>query len=193
MPRDPIPLTAPDISVFARSLSRQLAAQPSAPSHLGLMNVLARAAGFRNYQHLKADHAARDRIAEAPLAEVVDHVAVARAMQHFDRNGLLLRWPARRPVQELCLWAMWAALPSAHHMHEREVSARLDAAHGFADAAILRRSLVGMALLRRDAAGTDYLRIEQRPPPEARDLIRRVTERRVAADAPARQAKGSAG
>ena len=45
MSRDLIPLTTPDVSGFARSLSRQLTGREAPPSHLELLNMLARAAG----------------------------------------------------------------------------------------------------------------------------------------------------
>ena len=55
MPRQSIPLAIADLSQFSRALGAQLAARPDkVPSHLSLMNMLARAAGFRNFQHLRA-------------------------------------------------------------------------------------------------------------------------------------------
>ncbi|QHQ33932.1 DUF2087 domain-containing protein [Algicella marina] len=178
MSRQPIPLAVADISSFARALAQQMNEEAAAPSHLSLMNMLARAAGFRNYQHLRAAHAAGARL-ETPVDESADFRLVERALQQFDDAGRMLRWPSRRAVQELCLWRMWADLPAGKHLHEREVNAILDAGHHFGDAAILRRSLVGMGLLTRNADGSDYLRLEMRPPAEARDLIRRVAARRA--------------
>ncbi|WP_444429852.1 hypothetical protein ACTTAM_16345 [Rhodobacter capsulatus] len=55
MPRQSIPLAIADLSQFSRALGAQLAVRPDrAPSHLSLLNMLARAAGFRNFQHLRA-------------------------------------------------------------------------------------------------------------------------------------------
>ena len=61
---------------------------------------------------------------------------------------------------------------------ERQVSQRLNALHGFGDAALLRREMVEMGLVTRSPGGLDYRRQELAPPPEARELIRRVALRR---------------
>src|SRR5688572_21927897 len=57
MPRSSVPLHADDISSFAKALSRQLSdahgRTPRPPGHVELLNMLARAAGFRNFQSLR--------------------------------------------------------------------------------------------------------------------------------------------
>ncbi|MFD1343617.1 DUF2087 domain-containing protein, partial [Litorisediminicola beolgyonensis] len=73
MTRQPVSLTIPDLSRFARSLRGGLA-QP--PGQQETLNLLARAAGFRNFQHLSA----RQRGAPPPA----DAEAVARALRAFD-------------------------------------------------------------------------------------------------------------
>ena len=173
MTKDSLILPVADLSSFTRALSRQLA--PEAPSHLALMNMLARAAGFRNLQHLRAAQTAGDKLAIPP--EAVDHALVTRALAQFDAGGLLRQWPARRAVQILCLWAIWARLPREVSMTERQISAALNALHGFGDAAILRRDMVALGLLSRTTDGSDYHRLENRPPPEARALIGHLTSR----------------
>ncbi|MGC1495391.1 MAG: DUF2087 domain-containing protein [Sulfitobacter sp.] len=182
MSKDPIGLTVADISAFARRLAPELKNhtrnQDTVPSHLTLLNMLARAAGFRNYQHLRASDTAQQRLAELPSKGNIDYRLVERALHQFDAEGNLLRWPSRRPVQELCLWVMWSNLPAVEHLHEKEVNAILNAAHLYGDAALLRRSLVGMALVRRNLDGSDYQRLENRPPAEAQELIARIKKRR---------------
>lgn len=179
MSKDPIPLMIADISSYARGLSSQLADADAAPSHLSLMNMLARAAGFRNYQHLRAAHTARGRVV-GQVEETLDHKRVEKTLNQFDAEGRLVQWPAKRAVQELCLWAMWAVIPSGVVLHERDVNGHLNTAHHFDDAAILRRSLIGMKLLTRNDDGSDYVRQEQRPPAEAREVIRILSARRAA-------------
>ncbi|MFM7446273.1 MAG: DUF2087 domain-containing protein, partial [Tabrizicola sp.] len=130
MTRQAIALPVADISAFARHLSRQLASAEAVPSHLALMNMLARAAGFRNFQHLRADRAAEAKLAApAPLPPTADHALIARAIACFDGAGQLLRWPARRSVQVLCLWGLWSRLQPGGSRSEREISAALDALH----------------------------------------------------------------
>ncbi len=175
MSRQTIPLATTDLSAFARHLSGQLN-RNATPGHVELLNMLARAAGFRNFQHLRAASLAKDRL-DAPEPSC-DMTLVERALRHFDSTGTLRDWPARRALQIFCLWALWAQLPGGTSLHERELNAALTAAHGFGDAALLRRDMVGLGLLSRNASGTAYVRHELAPPPEARALIRRVTARR---------------
>lgn len=176
MSKEAIPLLVADITPFARSLSLQLKDTDGKPSHLALLNMLARASGFRNYQHLRASEAAKGRLADtAPQA---DFKRVEKCLEQFDDAGRLIRWPSKRFVQELCLWVLWSHLPRGEVMQERDVNGLLNKAHLFEDAAILRRSLIGLKLMSRNADGTDYRRIEQTPPPEAIAVIREISARR---------------
>ncbi|UOA25965.1 DUF2087 domain-containing protein [Pseudosulfitobacter sp. DSM 107133] len=180
MSKTPIPLVTADISKFARSLSQQLTGTDAPPSHLTLLNMLARAAGFRNFQHLNAAKAAQARLHPTP-AETCDFRRVERALAQFDATGRLRQWPARRAIQDLCLWVLWANVPAHATLHERDVNGVLNHGHSFDDPAQLRRGLLSMGLLTRNRDGSDYRRIEQRPPPEARALIRHIAERRTEA------------
>lgn len=81
MSKQVFPLNSPDISAFARALGRQLQAREAPPSHLEVMNMLARAAGYRNFQHLRAAHAAEARLDTPALVAAVDFRLVERAAQ----------------------------------------------------------------------------------------------------------------
>lgn len=177
MSRQTIPLATKDLSTFARHLAGQLH-KNATPGHVELLNMLARAAGFRNFQHLRAASMTQTRLdTPAPLA---DQTLVERALRRFDSGGRMRDWPARRGLQILCLWALLSQLPAATDLHERQLGAALNAAHAFGDAALLRRDMVGLGLLTRTPDGTVYRRCELPPPPEGRDLIRHVTARRKA-------------
>lgn len=183
----PLPLNSPDLGQFARALSRQLG--ENAPSHLTLMNMLARAAGFQNVQHMRATMVeAKPLAVPPPVPQPVDARKVARALQQFDPLGRLAHWPAKRNMQTLALWAIWAALPAGKKLQEGQISALIDGEHLFGDAALLRRDMVGCGLLARQDGGVDYLRVEQMPPPEAKALIHAVATRRKARGLPARGA-----
>ncbi|WP_407492588.1 DUF2087 domain-containing protein [Pseudooceanicola sp. MF1-13] len=178
MTRTPLPLATDDLSTFARHLSRQLG--DSAPSHLSLMNMLARAAGYQNVQHLRATQAAANRLpAEAPPQQI-DHRPIERTLHQFDGQGRLKQWPSRRAVQTLALYALWAVVPSQTPLTEKQVNAALNAEHLFTDAATLRRTMIANRLLIRTTDGSEYRRVEHEPPAEARDLIARLKSRRAA-------------
>ena len=140
------PLVIGDLSEFARALHRQLP-EPQ-PTHLTLLNMLARAAGFQNYQHLHAQNAAP--------ADTSDPERVAAALRFFDARGRMIKWPGKTNLQQLCLWGLWARLPREAQT-ERQVSEHLALWHLFGDAALLRRTLVEMLLLDRTQDGSRYL------------------------------------
>lgn len=170
MTRDLISLPVEDLSTFVKALRRELGESPDLPGHLTMMNMTARAAGFRNLQHLRASHTAATRLA-LPPGPVADMARVEAALRHFDARGRLERWPAKTALQHLAVRALWARLPSRTHMTEREISARLKDWHGFNDAPILRRTMVELGLVTRSADCRDYCRVEAAPTPEARALI----------------------
>lgn len=176
MPKTPLPLRADDLTPFARSLARQLG--ETSPSHLTLMNMLARAAGYENVQHMRAAHAAAQRLDRATDERPADPRTVERALHQFDTAGRLRQWPSKRSVQTLALWALWAVLPSGRSLHEREVNATLRAEHLFDDPATLRRTMISCGLLTRKPDCSDYRRREQEPPAEAKALIRALGPRR---------------
>lgn len=161
-------LTIADLSAFAKSLREQLAKFDGAPGHVDVLNMVSRAAGFRNYQHFKA-------LAEdAQPAEPLDLTLVEKVSRHFDADGVLLRWPARNSLQPLCLWALWARMEPGRDYSDRENTELLNAWASFGDHALLRRALVDMGYVERTKDGRQYRRIEQKPPGELSVLLRRV-------------------
>ncbi|NJM83069.1 MAG: DUF2087 domain-containing protein [Tabrizicola sp.] len=176
MTRPTLSLPVADLSVFARSLRRDLQNSPEAPGHLALMNMLARAAGFGNLQHLRANQKAAMR--SDPPAPVVDHTKVQKLLRYFDREGRLVSWPSRTSVQLLAVWLLWSHLPRGEIMTERQISARLNDWHLFGDAAIIRRTMAQSGLVTRNVDATEYRRVERQPPPEAIAAIRSLKSAR---------------
>ncbi len=181
MSRPVFPLAADDISAFARALRGQLARCDHLPSHLELLNMLARAGGHRNFQHFRAvaegAGEVRPPVEPPPPAEPVDEKRVERVARLFDAEGRLIRWPGKESWRHLCLWTLWSTVPAGETFAEREINAHLTARHLFEDYALLRREMADRGMVWRTADGRAYRRIEQRPPAEARALIRRVAAR----------------
>ena len=171
-----MPLRVDDLSVFTRTLSQQLG--DTSPSHLKLMNMVARAAGFQNVQHLRSASAATRRIESKTENVAVDARSVERALHQFDDLGRLHQWPSKRSVQTLALWALWVTLPAKKAMSEKELNGLLSEEHLFNDPAILRRTMVSCGLLTRRNDGTEYRRQEQKPPVEAKSVIDALSVRR---------------
>jgi len=144
MSRTLLPFHSDDISALARSLKGQLAACESQPSHLQLLNMLVRANGYRNFQHYRAQLAARDQLENRtpePDPDPVDFVRIKRLLRMFDSEGKLVRWPSKRKQQEFCLWVIWSKLPARQVFTDKEINLLLKDNHLFGDHALLRRWL----------------------------------------------------
>ncbi len=181
MSRIPFPFHAADISALARTLAGQIAALGRAPTHVELLNMLARSAGWRNFQHFRAQAAARTAIETAesnPAVEAIDFIKVRRLLRHFDAEGRLLRWPAKLGERQICIWVPWSRLPSRQVLSEPQINGHIEAAHTFGDYALLRRWMCDWGMVERTTDGREYRRIERRPPAEARELIAGLARRR---------------
>jgi hypothetical protein len=181
MTRTVIPLAVSDLSGFARALASSLAAHQAEhsalPSHQSLLNHIARAAGFRNLQALRARNVDRAPAAPAavgatPQAPPVELTAVARkALAQFDDQGRLVRWPHKYSVQRLAMWVLWMQFESRRIYTEREVNEVLKAWHTWGDHVTLRRELINDRLLTRKSDGSQYRKQPARPGAEVRALL----------------------
>ena len=184
MPRELIACPVQDLSSFARSLHQQLAAHlgdsTALPGHLALLNMIARAAGHRNVQALKARPAARPLVPAAPargprhpgLSENAD-----RALRQFDAQGRLARWPSKYLVQRYAIWGLWMHFDAKRRYTEREVNSILQARHNFGDHCTLRRELVNMKLLERTPDGAEYRKLPARPDEDVAALLHELRAR----------------
>ncbi|MFT3955927.1 MAG: DUF2087 domain-containing protein [Piscinibacter sp.] len=182
MPRTDTPLHAADISSFAKSLARDLKQTHEQlhrlPGHVELLNMLARAAGHRNFQSLKALPPAPAATADAPTPTAALSDTAAKALRQFDAQGRITRWPVKFGVQRLMLWGLWMRFDARRRYSEREVNQILNTWHGFGDHCLLRRELVEMKMLGRTDGGAEYRKLPRRPDAEAMALMRSLRERR---------------
>jgi hypothetical protein len=180
MPRTSVPLHADDISSFAKALSRQLSdARDRPPGHVELLNMLARAAGHRNFQSLRARPPAAAPVPVLAPASVLSETAV-KALRQYDERGRLVRWPIKYSVQRLMLWGLWMRFDTRRRYTEREVNEVLNRWHLFGDHCTLRRELVNMRLLERKSDGSVYRKLPARPDAEAMALMRALRARKAA-------------
>lgn len=177
MSRISLPFHAADISALARSLRDELTSCDHSPGHVELLNMLARGAGCRNFQHFRAQLEARDRLETPPPTVSIDFVRVKRVARHFDTTGTMLRWPSKFNERQTCLWVLWSKLPPRQKMDEKQINQLLQAQHLFGDHALLRREMVDGGLLTRTRDGREYWRVERQPPPEAMELARHLAAR----------------
>lgn len=169
MSRQVLSLTIADVSAFAKSLREQVVKADDKPSHVEMLNMLARSAGFRNFQHF------RSIAQDLPKPEAVDLTLVEKVSRHFDAQGVLLRWPSRNSLQPLCLWALWARMEPNRTYGDKENTELLNAWASFGDHALLRRALVDLGYVTRTPDGRTYRRIEQKPPAELSALLKRIS------------------
>lgn len=178
MSRPAFALAITDLSAFARSVRGQLAPLGPVPSHVEMLNILSRAAGYQNFQHFRAEAettpAAAVEPPRTPAAPEPDLDKVAKLARYFDADGGLKSWPARTNHQNLAMWVMWSRLPPREQFSEIEISKLLDLWHGFGDRALLRRSMVDGKLVERTRDGRAYWRVEREPPPELAPLLKRI-------------------
>ncbi len=168
MPRTTVQIKISDLSDFTKTLRRSIKDRETFPSHATMLSLVAKAAGYGNYQHLKA--AKTESTAKTGYQ-------LTRAQRVFDHLGIMHRWPKQRSVQGLCLWVFWADLPARTDIPEKEVNAVMNARHSFGDHALLRRSLIDHRMITRTTDGKIYRRIEREPPEEALTLIRSLGQR----------------
>ena len=189
MSRDLVPLHAADLSSFAKSVRGEIADRlergAGLPSHVEMLNLLARAAGHRNVQALRAapQPAAVPVRTPAPakgpkhpeLSETAD-----RALRQFDERGVLTRWPTKFAVQRVVIWGLWLPFDAKRTYTEREVNGVLNAHHAFGDHCLLRRELIEMKLLARTTGGVQYHKLAARPEPEVAAFLKALRARSAA-------------
>lgn len=169
MSRKALSIHVGDVSALARTLRRSLSEQERVPGHVELLNLLARAGGYRNFQHLKADQDA----VPVETAEI-NPKRVTKAAGYFDLNGRLSTWPKKHSLRVLCMWVLWSRLPARTPMTELELDERLILDHAFCDHTLLRRWLVDQGLVARTPDGAEYRRVEAQPPAEALAVFDRL-------------------
>lgn len=189
--REIVPLVAADISVFCKNLRQHLAiAGHDAPAHLALLNMLARSAGYRNYQTLRAQPPLAPSTPPAPAVSPESPVPapppapaitlprgstvplpLRRLLTCFDTQGRLMRWPNKYAAQQTAIWALWSRLPAQRELTERQVNDYLLASHTFGDPATLRRELVNAKLLWRTVDCRVYRKESRRPNEETRAFL----------------------
>ncbi|HWH83833.1 MAG TPA: DUF2087 domain-containing protein [Burkholderiaceae bacterium] len=171
MTRVSTPLVVSDLSSFARHLAQALSAHQTAklepPGHVELQNLLARAAGYRNLQALKATP--RPPAVPQALAPLSDNAR--RTLMQFDTEGRLVRWPTKFTIQRMAMWVLWTRFEGKRVYTEREVNAILEAVNGFGDHVTLRRELVNHQLLTRKSDCSEYRKLPARPDAEVRALL----------------------
>ena len=178
MSRPIFPFHAEDISALARALKNQLDGRDEPPGHVELLNMLARATGWKNFQHFRAQFDGEPIALPAPPSPpAVDEKRIARLAKLFDAEGRLMRWPKKFNQQQTCLWALWSRIPARRSFAEREVNLMLLDHHAFGDYALIRREMIDAGMMTRTPDGRVYRRVEQAPPPDAVALVRALAAR----------------
>lgn len=175
MSRTPIPFQADDVSALSRSLTRQLSELDHVPGHVEMLNLLARATGFRNFQALRASHLAREQLAApVPQPSQLDYTRIRQLRRYFDESGRLARWPGKFNHRQVCTWVVWSRLPARRTLSEKQINEAIQSTETIGDHVLLRRALVDCGLLSRTPDGGEYCRNERQPPEEMTVLLRHL-------------------
>ncbi len=172
MSRTLMSLMVDDVSVLARSLRKRLETADGVPSHVEMLNLIAKSGGYRNIQHLKAEQESSAVVEEPQPAVEINAKRVKKATTYFDLQGRLGSWPKKHSLRMLCLWVLWSRLPARTPMSELEIDERLSLDHTFCDHALLRRMMVDNGMVARTADGREYQRLETQPPAEALEVFK---------------------
>ncbi len=167
-----------DLSAVARSLVQALherhATKSTPPGQVEMLNLIARSQGQRNWQALRqaltAAPPAPPRTAPGPVPTPLSDNA-RKALQQFDSQGRLMRWPVKYSVQKLVMWVLWTHFDAKRRYTESEVNAILKAANLFFDHATLRRELINHRLMARKSDCSEYHKLPARPDDETRALL----------------------
>ncbi len=195
MTRQAFPFAVSDMSAFARALGRSLAERqplkPEPPGHVELLNLLARAAGQRNIQALRAAAAtAATAVPALPVRAATTPQALSdnarKALGQFDEDGRLVRWPVKFAVQRLVMWTLWTRFDAKRVYTEKEVNAILKDANAFGDHVTLRRELINHRLMSRKSDCSEYRKLAARPDEETRALLHAWRGRARGRESPAR-------
>jgi hypothetical protein len=208
MTRTVLPYAAPDLSALARLLERALldhqVTHGRLPGHVEMMNLLARGAGKRNLQELRAEieRQAPASAEPAPLPpagpdfwfdapELLDPATTpvptppkltdraAKTLKCFDFSGRLMRWPLKLSQQQLAMWVLWTRFDARRVYTEAEVNGVLKAWHVYGDHATLRRELINHRLMTRKDDCSEYRKLAQSPDEEVQGLLRALRKRQA--------------
>ncbi len=185
MPKTLLAFHVSDISMLAKSLSMALAARAETksapPSHLEMLNLLARSTGARNYQTWRASAHAAPSAALVAIAEPALSPLIKKALRVFDEASRMTRWPVARPVQRFCTWFMWSRFEKRRSYTEREVNALLSPWTTFQAHVTMRRELINDGLVTRERDGSNYQRVDLVPPLEVQQFMKALAVRSKAA------------
>ncbi|MEC4727644.1 DUF2087 domain-containing protein [Shewanella sp. D64] len=162
MSKNLTPFSCDDISALAKSLRKQLQQHESFPSHVEMLNILAKACGLQNFQQLRQQHAEQLLSAQPELT-----VPIPKRLKPFMRSDYIMHsWPAKYAIQQLSLWFFWCRFQYLQSYSEQQVNGILSDyldSLDFKDFALIRRELCNHKLLKRTDDGRTYWRASATP------------------------------
>jgi hypothetical protein len=176
--RDLVSFSVSDISLLAKSL-RAAITENAAPSQVQMLNWLSKAAGFQNYQSLRAASEAQSIRAtnvvtskEKSEPSLALSAHAAKALTQFDEQGRLHKWPYKFAVQRVAMWGLWLRFDAKKRYTEKDANSVLKAWHTYGDHVTLRRELVNMQLLARKSDCSEYWKVAQQPNDEVKAFLK---------------------
>ncbi|GHF13284.1 hypothetical protein GCM10017044_04080 [Kordiimonas sediminis] len=180
MPKTKLAYNVSDISKTARSIRQQLLDLDRLPSHVELLNILARSAGYRNFQHFRTQQEPTQDLTP-PVSESphIDLAMTEQTARYFNFNGQLTRWPSKDSRARLCMWVIWTHLPAHQDLGEHDMNNLLKDLNTFNDHALLRRALIDFKLVTRTPSGNVYRRNEKEPPLELELVLKLIRTKKT--------------
>jgi len=152
-----MPFYCDDISALAKSLRKQLQHAGSFPSHVDMLNMLAKAVGSQNFQQLHAKQI-------LPQQPCLTLPIPASLTPFINTDYVMHTWPAKYRIQQQILWFFWCRFQYQQTYTEQQVNDTLKDCLAFDDFALIRRELCNQKLLKRTDDGRQYWRASAKPP-----------------------------
>lgn len=146
MSREKNSLEITDLSLFCKNLSKSWPEKK--PSHLALLNLVAKSTGYKNYQHYLSH-------GNAKTGFVLDRKD-RRRMRLLDDQGVVIRWPSKFSDQSVIIWYLASQLPMFRDWSEKKVNHWIQNRTAIDDHLRIRRELIGRAILGRTRDGRSY-------------------------------------
>lgn len=166
MSRTSVRLDISDLSQFTKNLSKQWPEEK--PTHLSLMNLLAKSAGYKNFQHLKAS----DSGPEAQQLSASEK-RWGRLVSHM---GTITRWPTKRKDQLAILWRTYHSLPEFEQWTQQQLDGWIKNRIEFGDHVLMRREFIELGMVARTNDGRKYWKLKQEIPEEFIPFISRFSQ-----------------
>lgn len=173
MPKEYIPFACPDISRLAKSIKKEIDKSEKKPSHVEILNILARESGFRNFQQMRAQAEPTQSAKDKSFKETgIGLQNLQKLKRYLDDKARVKTLPSKQSLQIMIVYYIWAFIAADTKYTEIGLNHLLNRFHTFGDAALLRRFMFELGLVSRSNNCQDYEKLLPEVPTEYKDIVK---------------------